>query len=466
MTKRSSILVVLLVLSILTGLVSAWAAAGDLLWVDRVDRSAGTGFDGGHAAAADGTRFFAAGQSTGVAGDTDLIVRAYDQETGTLVWQDVYDPAGGFDFAYELAAGAGRVFAGGSSVTAAGRTFLVRAYDARTGALLWQDEVLGSGAANSVATDGARVFAGGRLSRAPGDSDFLLRAYEARTGTVLWQDQIDEGPAGRVGQLAVRGGRVYAAGFVGSCNEFFDNGGDCDFLVRAYAARTGTLLWSDRHDLGTYGIGRAVTVAGRLVVAVGYGGEFENSDFIVRAYDAETGTLAWQDRVDKAGKIDKAFSVTGGGGRVFAAGTGGDCRLFVEPGGDCDGLVRAYDAESGALLWEDRVDKGRDDLLGANVGVLSGGIALQGGRLYVTGGGGDCRWDAASNCDVLVRVNRVQDGQLIWEDQFDNAGGDDGAVDLAVHSGVLFAVGEAERAAGPPFGPDDWDLLVLAYDAR
>ena len=43
--------------------VAAWAAPGDLLWVDRVDRSGGVALDAGHAAAAAGGRFFASGSS-------------------------------------------------------------------------------------------------------------------------------------------------------------------------------------------------------------------------------------------------------------------------------------------------------------------------------------------------------------------------------------------------------------------
>jgi PQQ-like domain len=442
-------------------------AASELLWVDTVDRAGGV--DIAQAAAADGARFFAAGQSAGAGGDPDVLVRAYETRTGALLWQDVYNPAAGFDAARDVAAGGGRVFVAGTSRTPTGRNFLVRAYDAATGALLWQDEHPGAGGlvpgsggvANTVSVDGDRLFAGGTLSRAPGNFDFFVRSYDAETGAVLWEDKVDEGPAGRVGQVTAHGGRAYAVGFVGSCNEFFDNGGDCDFVLRAYDGISGRLLWRQRADLGRYDIGRAVAAAGNVIVGVGYGGEFATSDFTVRAYDAVTGTLAWADRADKAGQVDKAFSVAAGAGRVFAVGTGGTCNLFVAPGGDCDGLVRAYDAMTGTLVWEDVVDGGGDAYFGADVGVLTGAIDVSSSLLFASGAGGDCRWDVASNCDLLVRAYRMHDGDLAWEQQFDRSGGDDAANDLALHGDSLFAVGGSSRAFAA-----DFDFLVLAYDAR
>jgi outer membrane protein assembly factor BamB len=445
--------------------IAARAAAGDLLWVDRVDRSGGVALDAGHAAVAGGGRFFASGNSAGEDGDQDLIVRAYDREGG-LLWQDVYDPADGPDTALDLAVDGGRLYAGGRSVTAAGSNLLVRAYDARTGAVLWQNEAPsagGFGVVRSIVAKGARVFAAGDIFRAAGDTDYHVRAYDARTGTVLWQDRIDEGPGDRARHVAVHDGRAYVVGAVGGCSEFFETGGDCDFLLRAYDARTGAVLWQDRLDLGTTDLGRAVAVAGGRVFAVGFGGDFVDRDFLVRAYDATNGVLAWHDRLDTAGAFDAAYSVAVQGRRVFAAGRGGACAFLTDPASDCDGLVRAYDTKTGALIWSDQVDLGRDDFLGANA--TTGAIEVQRGRLHLIGTGGDCRPAEPSDCNWLVRVYQVRDGALAWEAQFDNAGGDDDAHDLAFHGGRLFVVGLGERAAGPPFPLDDWDIVALAYDA-
>ena len=59
---------------------------------------------------------------------------------GDLLWQDQVDFAGGADVALAVAADAGRVVAVGSAQNHAGNTdFVVRAYDGKTGALLWKD---------------------------------------------------------------------------------------------------------------------------------------------------------------------------------------------------------------------------------------------------------------------------------------------------------------------------------------
>ena len=455
--------------------VAASAGEGDLLWKDTFDRSGGVAYDDARAAAAAGNLVFASGNSGDETGSQDAIVRGYDQETGRLVWQDLYDapPAGNGDSLLDLAAADGRLFAVGQSGVPGGRNFVVRAYRARTGLLFWKDEVPGaefSGfgqyftRAISVAVEGSRVFAAGQLMRTPEDGDFLVRAYDARTGGLLWQDQLDGGQAGRARFVAAERGRAFVVGEVGSCAEDFDLGGDCDFIARTYDARTGRLLWQDQLDLGTNDFGRAVSVVGERVVAVGYGGDFGHGDFLVRAYDAGTGALAWEDREDGAGKMDMAQSVTAKGRRVFAVGFGGDCNFLLAPGGDCDGLVRAYDAETGALEWEDQVDTGADDFLGAFA--MTGGVVAQGNRLLVSGTGGDCLWYDFSDCDVLLLVYRSHDGSLLRQAQYDNAGGDDSAQDMAADRSRAFVMGAAERAAGPPFTPPDADFLVLAYDTR
>ncbi len=77
----------------------------------------------------------------------------------------------------------GRVFAvGGVEPVPGSPDFVVRAYDAMTGALLWEDEFDKSGSndqASAVATALGRVFAAGFATNAAGDTDFLLRVYDA-----------------------------------------------------------------------------------------------------------------------------------------------------------------------------------------------------------------------------------------------------------------------------------------------
>src|SRR5947208_13588718 len=89
----------------------------------------------------------------------------------------------------------------------------------------------------------------------------------------------------------------------------------------ARAASAGTLLWQDEFDLaGRADAGFAVTTAGGRAFAAGRAtNQAGNADFLVRAYDAATGALLWQDVVGSP-FLDSAEAVTAGGGRVVASG--------------------------------------------------------------------------------------------------------------------------------------------------
>jgi hypothetical protein len=56
------------------------------------------------------------------------------------------------------------------------------------------------------------------------------------------------------------------------------------------------------------------------------------SDFLVRTYDARTGRLVWQDRVNHGGADNFAAAITATGGRIYSAGsteTGDDIKQFA-----------------------------------------------------------------------------------------------------------------------------------------
>ena len=79
---------------------------------------------------------------------------------------------------------------------------------------------------------GSRIFVAGFSRNAAGNDDFLVRAYDARHGDLLWEDQFDKaGDLDGAAAIAVQGRRVFAAG------EGTNAAGNLDFLVRAYNAR-------------------------------------------------------------------------------------------------------------------------------------------------------------------------------------------------------------------------------------
>jgi len=73
--------------------------------------------------------------------------------------------------------------------------------------------------------------------------------------------------------------------------------------------------------------------------------------FLAEGASGAGGDLQWEDQVDKAGFDDAVRTMASGGGRVFAAGVG------TNAAGNQDFLVRAYEAKTGVLLWEDQVEK-------------------------------------------------------------------------------------------------------------
>ena len=66
----------------------------------------------------------------------------------------------------------------------------------------------------------------------------------------------------------------------------------------------------------------------------------------------DRGTLLWEDRYD-ASPFEQAFSVATRRDRVFVAG-------YVENSPGRDFVVRADDAATGILAWQDQLNKGDD----------------------------------------------------------------------------------------------------------
>ena len=121
--------------------------------------------------------------------------------------------------------------------------------------------------------------------------------------------------------------------------------------------------------------------------------------------------------------VDAALVSSVQGSRVFVAG------LAASASGDTDTELRAYDAESGALLWSDESDGGGfDELLD---------VEAAGGRVFTCG----VVSTAAGNDDWIVRAHDAATGALLWEDRLDVAGGRDAAFDLDVRGQVVVAAG-------------------------
>lgn len=418
---------------------------GALLWERQVDIAGG--YDSALAATAGGGRVFATGYGLSAGGGADLLIQAFDVASGSLLWRDQVDKGGYADIGHAVALdGSGLVFVGGGGTSRPARDydFLVRAYSASTGRLLWEDQVDKGGRDEvyALATDWWRVFAVGLGTSTSGNADLLVRAYEKASGALLWERQVDltgHFDAGFAVATFPLEDVVFVAGGGGNASN------QPVFLVRAYDASSGSLWWADQRDFG-YALAMAADHAtfetrGKVFVA-GYG-------VFVRAYNAYTGAVLWEDSGRNVGGWASAITVANG--RVFVAG------YFFQamPGNGSSNisgsLVRAYDAVTGALLWENRFDV---DLASANYSHATA-VTAANGRVFVAGLTNTNPWPDA---DLRVRAYSAASGALLWEDRYDRGGGLDIATALAYDGGRVIAAG----ITTDPWGNSDFTLR--AYD--
>jgi hypothetical protein len=317
---------------------------GAQLWHDTVDYA--SGIESGHAATAESGRVFVVGQSAHPTdqGRVKAFIRAYDARTGARLWDDLVDL---FPFAVDYLAateadGLGLVYlvAGGTQGTSIGSTFVIRAYEAESGRLKWQNQLASSDGATVVAADRNLVFTGGTVGSNLG---FLVRAYDRRDGRVVWEDSFFGGDLNLVTGIAVHRGRLFVTGFSLILNpapppdELPNNGS----FVKAYDPATGTVLWQQTpFDLGRGFINRALVASGRSLFVGGasFPDQFSSGLFSIRALDPETGALEAEDVLEDApGSSVRSLAARRG---LLIAVSG-----LPNPDGTTEFDIRAYETE-------------------------------------------------------------------------------------------------------------------------
>ena len=205
------------------------------------------------------------------------------------------------------------------------------------------------------------------------------------------------------------------------------------------------LIWEDQFDLaGQNDQAFGITVSNRTAVAIGVGGTASGGVDLLdaRAYDVRTGTLEWQDQRPLASGFITTVVIDDVARKVFGAG-------YAANGPGTDFLVRAYDARTGDWLWEDVVDKGRDDFVQD--------IAAGQEGVFVVGYGGNTGGSAVG---LLVRAYHKRTGNLLWEDQVDHGGQEAAAWQVETEGGLVPVAGSIRD------GPDEQEMMLRAYDAR
>lgn len=247
---------------------------------------------------------------------------------------------------------------------------VISAYNAATGAPLWQyKNFKGTGNQSTtldgiaVSPDGSTVLAYGDLRLTPGSPyQGWIVAVDAATGAALWS--VTETTANDITAMTVSpdGSSVFVSG---------------DYDTVAYNTATGATLWTVPGSFSSVAAssdGTAVYVTG--TEKMGTGGH-QRSDYLTEAYNAGTGAMLWSATYDvaKGTSVATAIAASPNGTAVFVTGTARGSSGVADLG------TVAYNPATGARLWV-RLTHSPAGSIGAKSLVVS----PDGTALYAIGG--------------------------------------------------------------------------------
>jgi trimeric autotransporter adhesin len=346
------------------------------------------------ALSADGTRLYAGGSFTSIAGVTRSRLAAFDAATGAL--DATFNPAPDGAVGALALSPAGRLFVGGNF------THIAATSQARLAALS------GSGAADpawqpaaadgavftlTLSTDGSHLYAGGSFTALGGQSRKGL-ALLSTAGSGAVDPSFNPGANGEVSALGLTsdGNRLYAAG------AFAGIGGTTRRYLAALDATIGSV--DTAFDPRPGSPARAVAVSGSALFA---GGEFTSVNGVARlnlaALNAATGALDAGFVADTDGVVN-ALAADGGG--IFAGGlfkrVKGVSRTRLARVDGATGAVDAWRASAGAEVMSLTVSGGRLFVGGAFADI--GGVARNRLASLTTGGATVEAWNPGVDASV------------------------------------------------------------------
>jgi outer membrane protein assembly factor BamB len=182
---------------------------------------------------------------------------------------------------------------------------------ANSGALLWQDSILG---AKTVVIDGQQVIAIGADA---------IRAYKASNGTMQWQRPLASGTV--IAAAEMKGNHLLITGSA------LDSAGAAQLLLSAYDVRNGHVAWENQSlppDTTLFDFWRqSLSIHGTRAYVVATVGVMSNAPHpvascLIRAYDREGGNLISEYVTPER---CAANAVVAHGKQVILAGLGGRC---------------------------------------------------------------------------------------------------------------------------------------------
>jgi outer membrane protein assembly factor BamB len=351
-----------------------YSSTGNVRWADQTPLMAGISTK--VITAALGDTAFVAGYNSIVPNDSDIFVRAYNTKTGNVLWHNILGK-GRDDLPQGLVAGPSAVvvvgYGGNTSVPPiTALNALIRAFHPVTGQMLWEDQIDKGDSIDDIAwtvsIDGDQVFVAGTTNAISASRNMILRSYHATTGALLWEIQ-------RTGvsptAIDARSDRVFVAGSNNSSNAY----------MAAFNARNGHLIWEDASIPGTF-----VDVQIQDQRVIGVGSSLRGS--LVRVYHATNGKVVWQHvTTPQPGFRQSISAVTSSDDVIYVTGISGQDFIYTEF------LVRAYDLSKGRLLFEDRSH--RNGIFGS-AGL---DIAISTTEVYAVGWASD-----SGSADFLIRA--------------------------------------------------------------
>ncbi len=328
------------------------------------------------------------------------------------------------------------------------------------GSLAWERSFAGPigqdiAAAVTLSWDGSHVLVLGRSS-VPGfgNSDFTVLKYDAETGDLLWSRFLDGGDLGIDSPKDIASspdGGVLVVGGVDTPSEQRDFG---TFKLDA----EGNQLWFSKFTgFGPFLFENddaklvRVNADGKVFVS-GDAMQGNNNDIVTLCYDGQTGNQLWQ-AIYSTSASDNARDLE-------IAPDGNIVMLGQDPfGSDHQWAFAKYDANTGDLLWDARVDPGQDEHI-ADLLVASDGT------VYAAGATDPDFDDSNSNENLIVVSLDGKTGARNWMFEFGDFGINDfdiGSQIIESNSGTLIVSGytASDSLVSNPF---DFDALLLELD--